>query len=40
VDDLDNTWLVDEVIQYEDAYLLCHVRGLEGTLIGLAEQIG
>jgi hypothetical protein len=32
--------LVDEVMQYEDAYRLCHVRGLEGILGGLAEHIG
>jgi hypothetical protein len=28
------------VVQYEDVYRLCYVRGPEGTLIGLAEQIG
>ena len=32
--------LVDEVVQYEDVYRLCYVRGPEGILIGLAEQIG
>ena len=32
--------LVDEVVQYEDQYRLCYVRGPEGILIGLAEQIG
>jgi hypothetical protein len=32
--------LVDEVVQYEDAYRLCYVRGPEGILLGLAEQIG
>jgi catechol 2,3-dioxygenase-like lactoylglutathione lyase family enzyme len=32
--------LVDEVAQYEDQYRLCYVRGPEGILIGLAEQIG
>jgi catechol 2,3-dioxygenase-like lactoylglutathione lyase family enzyme len=32
--------LVDEVAQYEDKYRLCYVRGPEGILIGLAEQIG
>ena len=31
--------LVDEVVQYEDEYRLCYVRGPEGILIGLAEQI-
>ena len=49
VDDLDETLarllrhgaqLVDEVVQYEDVYRLCYVRGPEGILIGLAEQIG
>jgi hypothetical protein len=28
-----------EVVQYEDAYRLCYVRGPEGLLIGLAEEI-
>ncbi|MDI3091012.1 VOC family protein [Priestia megaterium] len=32
--------LVGEVVQYEDSYRLCYVRGVEGLLIGLAEQIG
>ena len=32
--------LVDEVVQYEDQYRLCYVRGPEGILIGLAEQLG
>ena len=32
--------LVDEVVQYGDVYRLCYVRGPEGILIGLAEQIG
>src|SRR6476659_8611191 len=49
VDDLDDTLtrlrrhgaeLVDEVVQYEDVYRLCYIRGPEGILIGLAEQIG
>jgi len=49
VDDLDDTLarlcrhgaqLVDEVVKYEDVYRLCYVRGPEGILIGLAEQIG
>jgi catechol 2,3-dioxygenase-like lactoylglutathione lyase family enzyme len=31
--------LVGEVVQYEDAYRLCYIRGPEGLLIGLAEQI-
>jgi catechol 2,3-dioxygenase-like lactoylglutathione lyase family enzyme len=32
--------LVGEVVQYEDVYRLCYVRGPEGILIGLAEQLG
>jgi catechol 2,3-dioxygenase-like lactoylglutathione lyase family enzyme len=49
VDDLDDTLarlrdkgaeVVDEVVRYEDEYRLCYVRGPEGILIGLAEQIG
>ncbi len=32
--------LVGELVQYEDEYRLCYVRGPEGILIGLAEQIG
>jgi catechol 2,3-dioxygenase-like lactoylglutathione lyase family enzyme len=31
--------LVGEVVQYEDVYKLCYVRGTEGILVGLAEQI-
>ena len=49
VDDLDDTLarlrkhgaqLVDEVVEYENVYRLCYIRGPEGILIGLAEQIG
>jgi catechol 2,3-dioxygenase-like lactoylglutathione lyase family enzyme len=49
VDDLDDTLarlrehgaqVVGEVVQYEDMYRLCYVRGPEGILVGLAEQIG
>jgi catechol 2,3-dioxygenase-like lactoylglutathione lyase family enzyme len=49
VEDLDDTLarlrshgaeLVGEVVQYEDQYRLCYVRGPEGILIGLAEQLG
>jgi catechol 2,3-dioxygenase-like lactoylglutathione lyase family enzyme len=49
VDDLDDTLdrlrklgaqLVGEVVRYEDVYRLCYIRGPEGVLIGLAEQIG
>jgi catechol 2,3-dioxygenase-like lactoylglutathione lyase family enzyme len=32
--------LVDEVVQYEESYRLCYVRGPEGILIGLAQQLG
>ena len=32
--------LVGEVAQYEDSYRLCFVRGPEGIIIGLAEQLG
>jgi catechol 2,3-dioxygenase-like lactoylglutathione lyase family enzyme len=32
--------LVGEVVQYENAYRLCYIRGDEGLLIGLAEEIG
>jgi catechol 2,3-dioxygenase-like lactoylglutathione lyase family enzyme len=31
--------LVGEVVQYEDEYLLCYVRGPEGIVIALAEQL-
>ena len=49
VEDIDDTLarlrphgaeLVGELVQYEDTYRLCYVRGPEGILIGLAEQIG
>ena len=49
VDDLDDTiarlrrhgaQLVDEVVEHEDVYRLCYLRGPEGILIGLAERIG
>ena len=48
VDDLDDTLarlgkrgaqLVGEVVQYEDSYRLCYIRGPEGLLIGLAEEL-
>jgi catechol 2,3-dioxygenase-like lactoylglutathione lyase family enzyme len=32
--------LVGDVVQYEDSYRLCYIRGPEGLLIGLAEQLG
>ncbi len=31
--------LVGEIVQYENSYRLCYIRGVEGLLIGLAEQI-
>lgn len=49
VKDLDETLVrlrkhgaevVDRVVQYEDVYRLCYIRGPEGILIGLAEEIG
>jgi catechol 2,3-dioxygenase-like lactoylglutathione lyase family enzyme len=49
VDDIDETLarlrehgaqLVGEVVQYEDEYRLCYIRGPEGLLIGLAEKLG
>ena len=32
--------LVGEVVQYEDTYRLCYIRGPEGIIVGLAEQLG
>ena len=32
--------LVGEVVQYEDTNRLCYVRGPEGIIVGLAEQLG
>jgi catechol 2,3-dioxygenase-like lactoylglutathione lyase family enzyme len=49
VDDIDvavaglrarGTELVGEVMNYEDTYRLCYVRGPEGIIVMLAEQIG
>jgi len=49
VDDIDDTLerlrtrggkLVGDVVRYEDAYRLCYIRGPEGLLIGLAEELG
>jgi catechol 2,3-dioxygenase-like lactoylglutathione lyase family enzyme len=34
------TQLVGHIEQYEDAYLLCYVRGPEGIIVELAERIG
>jgi catechol 2,3-dioxygenase-like lactoylglutathione lyase family enzyme len=48
VDDIDETLarlskrgaqLVGEVVQYEDVYRLCYIRGPESLLIGLAEEL-
>jgi predicted enzyme related to lactoylglutathione lyase len=49
VDDLDETLdrlrdhgaeLVSaDVVQYEDVYRLCYIRGPEGLLIGLAQEL-
>ena len=49
VDDLDDTLarlaplgaqLVGDVVQYQQSYRLCYIRGPEGLLIGLAEELG
>jgi catechol 2,3-dioxygenase-like lactoylglutathione lyase family enzyme len=49
VEDLDDTLarlgrrgatLVGEVVRYEDMYRLCYIRGPEGILLGLAQQLG
>ena len=32
--------VVGEVVQFGDVYRLCYIRGIEGLLIGLAEQLG
>lgn len=48
VEDIDETLsrltrhgaqLVGEVVQYENVYRLCYIRGVEGILIGLAEEL-
>jgi len=48
VDDIDETLarlrkrgaqLVGEVVQYENSYRLCYIRGAEGLLIGLSEEL-
>ena len=31
--------LVDEIVNYEDSVLLCYVRGPEGIMVGLAQQL-
>jgi catechol 2,3-dioxygenase-like lactoylglutathione lyase family enzyme len=49
VEDIDDTLVrlgklgakvVDEVVDYEGIYRLCYIRGPEGILIGLAQQLG
>lgn len=49
VEDIDDTLtrlgklgatLVGELVQYENSYRLCYIRGPEGILIGIAEQLG
>jgi catechol 2,3-dioxygenase-like lactoylglutathione lyase family enzyme len=49
VDDIDDTLarlrirgarLVGEVVEYKDVYRLCYIRGPEGILIGLAQELG
>ena len=50
VDDLEDTLarlrkhgaqlVSSDVVRYEDVYLLCYIRGPEGILIGLAQEIG
>lgn len=32
--------LVGEIVKYENSYKLCYIRGVEGILVGLAEEIG
>ena len=32
--------VVDQIVNYEDIYRLCYIRGPEGVLIGLAEELG
>src|SRR6266704_5714551 len=50
VDDIDETLVrlrkhgaelvSSDVVQYQDAYRLCYIRGPEGLLIGLAQELG
>jgi catechol 2,3-dioxygenase-like lactoylglutathione lyase family enzyme len=50
VDDIDETFarlrkhgarlVSSEIVQYEDVYRLCYIRGPEGLLIGLAQELG
>jgi catechol 2,3-dioxygenase-like lactoylglutathione lyase family enzyme len=48
VEDIDDTLdrlgnlgatVIDEVVNYQDIYRLCYIRGPEGILIGLAQQL-
>ncbi|MBI1335981.1 MAG: VOC family protein [Phycisphaera sp.] len=48
VEDIDSTLarlsklgatVVDEIVNYEDTYRLCYIRGPEGILIGLAQEL-
>jgi hypothetical protein len=32
--------VIGEVAQYQDSYRLCYVRGPEGIIVALAEQLG
>jgi catechol 2,3-dioxygenase-like lactoylglutathione lyase family enzyme len=49
VEDLDDTLarlsrlgarVVDEIVNYEGVYRLCYIRGPEGVLVGLAQELG
>ncbi|MFJ5260576.1 VOC family protein [Streptomyces sp. NPDC088387] len=49
VDDLEDTVarlrphgaeIVGEIAQFEESYLLCYLRGPEGVIVGLAQQLG
>lgn len=49
VDDIDDTvarlqahgaQLVDQIVQFQDAYRLCYMRGPEGIMLALAEELG
>lgn len=49
VEDIDDTLarlvnlgaeVVGKVVQYENSYRLCYIRGPEGILIGLAQELG
>ena len=49
VEDIDDTLarlskrgaeLVGKVVRYQDAYRICYIRGPEGILIGLAQELG